>query len=69
MYLILLHSSTLVQNRKFTAEARSAQRNDFLFGGERPPNKKPSFMSEQVLFEPPWPGNATLNLSPKGESL
>jgi len=25
----------------------------FLFGGEKPPNKKPSFMSKQLLFAVP----------------
>jgi len=40
----------LVQNNIFTAEPPRTQRSDFLFGGERPPNKKPSFMSEHAFF-------------------
>ncbi len=32
----------LVQNRIFTAEAQGTQRKQFLFGWERPPNKKVS---------------------------
>ena len=40
----------LVQNRNLTAETPWTQRSHFLFGGERPPNKKPFFAPEKGPF-------------------
>ena len=46
----LLRSLTLVKNKILTAEALRTRRKVFLFGGERPPNKKPSSMSKRAPF-------------------
>jgi len=45
----------LVQNSIFTAEAQRAQSRYFLFGGERPPNKKVSVISIQGSYHVPQP--------------
>ena len=51
--ILLLRGLTLVQNRFFTAKTLRAQRNDFLFGGKRPPNKKRLLVSEHRLLVAP----------------
>jgi hypothetical protein len=45
--------SILVQNRILTAKAPRTQSKYFLFGGERPPNKKLSLVSEHAFFTVP----------------
>ena len=39
------HDTNLVQNRILTAKTQRTRGSYFLFGGERPPNKKPSVPS------------------------
>jgi len=40
-----------VQNKIFTAKARRTQRSYFLFGGEKPPNRKFSSHDKMHLFQ------------------
>jgi hypothetical protein len=41
---------TLAQDRNLTAEAQRRREVIFLFGGERPPNKKPSFVLKHEFY-------------------
>jgi hypothetical protein len=45
--------SILVKNSIFTAETPRTQSGYFLFGGERPPNKKLTLVSEHAFFTVP----------------
>ncbi|OGP77915.1 MAG: hypothetical protein A2V86_10270 [Deltaproteobacteria bacterium RBG_16_49_23] len=44
---------TPVQNTNFTAETPRTQRSNFLFGGERPPNKKTA-LCQNIHFLRPY---------------
>jgi hypothetical protein len=62
-------NNSLVQNKFLTAEPPRAQRSIFLFGGEIPPNKKPSHQTEMMILSSPEASKRSLNAISKARGV